>query len=77
MEKLIRDNSLTQTLTPRGPWKGTPLFRLWAIISFLNSKYLQLKLRMFLASHTDTMVTYCVMKIIPASSNNWGSFVIP
>ena len=45
-------------------------------MTFLNCKYmhLKLKLRMFLAGQRVTMVTYCVMKITPASSPIIGQF---
>ena len=35
---------------------------------FLKYKRLKLKLRVFLAGHSVTMVTYCVTKMIPLCS---------
>ena len=41
---------------------------------FLKYKRLKLKLRVFLASHSVAMVTYCVTKIIPNCSPVIGQF---
>ena len=41
---------------------------------FLKYKRLKLKLRVFLASHSVVMVTFCVMKIIPMCSPVIGQF---
>ena len=41
---------------------------------FLKYKYLKLKLRVFLAGHTITMITYCVMKMITTCSPMIGQF---
>ena len=42
--------------------------------SFLSCKRLKLKLRVFLAGYSVTMVTYCVTKIIPTCSPMIGQF---
>ena len=41
---------------------------------FLKYMRLMLKLRVFLAGHSVTMVTYCVTKIIPMCSRVIGQF---
>ena len=41
---------------------------------FLKYKRLKLRLRVFLASHSVAMVTYCVTKIIPTCSPVTGQF---
>ena len=43
-------------------------------VPFLKYKRLKLKLRLFLASHSVAMVTYCVTKIIPTCSTMIGQF---
>jgi hypothetical protein len=43
-------------------------------VPFLKYKYLRLKLRVFLASHTVAMLTYCVTKMIPTCSPMIGQF---
>ena len=42
--------------------------------SFFSYKHLKLKLGVFLAGHSVTMVTYCVTKIIPTCSPMIGQF---
>ena len=41
---------------------------------FLKYKRFKLKLRVFLAGHSVTMVTYCVTKIMPTCSPMIGQF---
>ena len=41
-------------------------------VPFLKYKPLKLKLRVFLAGHSDAMVTYSVTKIIPTCSSVIG-----
>ena len=41
---------------------------------FLNYKPLKLQLRVFLASNTVAMVTYCVMKMVTTCSPMVGQF---
>ena len=43
-------------------------------VPFLKYKRLKLKLRVFLAGHSVTMVTYCVTKITPTYSPVIGQF---
>ena len=43
-------------------------------VPFLKYKRLKLKLRVFLASNTVAMVTYCVTKMIPTCSPVIGQF---
>ena len=43
-------------------------------VLFLKYKRLKLKLRVFLAGHSDAMVTYCITKIIPMCSPMIGQF---
>ena len=43
-------------------------------VPFLKYKHLNLKLRVFLASHGVAMVTYCVTKMIPTCSPVIGQF---
>ena len=44
-------------------------------VPFLKYKRLKLKLRVFLAGHSNAVVTYCVTKIIPACSAVIGQFL--
>jgi len=43
-------------------------------LPFLKYKRLKLKLRVFLAGHSDAMVTFCVTKMIPTCSPVIGLF---
>jgi len=43
-------------------------------VPFLNDKPLNLQLRVFLASNTVAMVTYCVMKMVTTSSPMVGQY---
>jgi len=43
-------------------------------VAFLNYKPLKLKLRVFLASNTVVMVTYCVTKMVTTCSPMVGQF---